>query len=184
MIVDRSSTIIIIVCSTTFRSSAWAHRSASASARASCVDYARAADEAGLHDISVGELRSTEVFALTAAIATATTNLHIETSIVAAVTRSPTLIAMGAATVAQLSGGRFRLGLGAGSPMVAGWHGADFARPLHTVERTLDLVRTALAGERVPELGDFRLAPEVVTRCADHPRGHERRDAAPRRTQG
>ena len=126
------------------------------------VDYARAADEVGLLDISVGELRSTEVFGLTAAIAAATTNLAIETSVVAAVTRSPTLIAMGAATVAQLSGGRFRLGLGAGSPMVAGWHGSDFTRPLRTVERTLDLVRTALAGERVPELGNFRLAPEVV----------------------
>ena len=126
------------------------------------VAYARAADDAGLTDVSVGELRSTEVFALAAAIAGATRSITIETSIVAAVTRSPALIAMGAATLAQLSGGRFRLGLGAGSPMVAGWHESAFTQPLRRVERTLDLVRAALAGERVADLGGFRLAPEMV----------------------
>jgi alkanesulfonate monooxygenase SsuD/methylene tetrahydromethanopterin reductase-like flavin-dependent oxidoreductase (luciferase family) len=126
------------------------------------VAYARAADEAGLADISVGELRSTEVFALASAMIAATEHAFIETSIVAAVTRAPTLLAMGAATLAQLSNGRFRLGIGAGSPIVAAWHGAQFDAPLRKVEHTVDLVRASLAGERVDELGSFRLSGEMV----------------------
>jgi alkanesulfonate monooxygenase SsuD/methylene tetrahydromethanopterin reductase-like flavin-dependent oxidoreductase (luciferase family) len=127
------------------------------------VAHAVEADRAGLDDVSVGELRSTEVFALAAAMAGATERIGIETSIVAAVTRAPTLIAMGAATLAQLSGGRFRLGIGAGSPLVAAWHGADFSGPLGRVERAVDVVRAVLAGDRVDELAGFRLAPEMVT---------------------
>jgi hypothetical protein len=50
--------------------------------------------------------------------------------VVSILTRSLALLAMGAATLADLSSGRFVLGLGAGSPVVAGWHGREFpARP-------------------------------------------------------
>jgi alkanesulfonate monooxygenase SsuD/methylene tetrahydromethanopterin reductase-like flavin-dependent oxidoreductase (luciferase family) len=127
------------------------------------VAYARAADAAGLDDVSVGELRSTEVFGLAAAMIASTERVRVETSIVAVVTRAPTLLAMGAATLAQLSAGRFVLGLGAGSPIVAGWHGTDLAAPLARVERSVRAVRSALAGERVNDWGAFKLAGEMAS---------------------
>jgi alkanesulfonate monooxygenase SsuD/methylene tetrahydromethanopterin reductase-like flavin-dependent oxidoreductase (luciferase family) len=126
------------------------------------VGYAQEVEAAGLDDISVGELRSTEVFSLASAFVAATTDVRVETSIVAAVTRAPTLVAMAAATLSQLSRGRFVLGLGAGSPMVAGWHGRQLSAPVAMMDRTVRVVRAALAGERSAELGDFRLAPEMV----------------------
>jgi 5,10-methylenetetrahydromethanopterin reductase len=125
------------------------------------VSYATAADQAGLHDISLGELRGTEAFSLASAFASHTTSIRVETSIVAVVTRSAPLLAMGAATLSQLSGGRFRLGVGAGSPIVAAWHGTEFTAPVAKVERTIDLVRAALAGERLGDAGSFRIAPEM-----------------------
>ena len=129
---------------------------------AELVRYARAADEVGLDDVSLGELRGTEVFSLASAMIAATRRVRIEMSIVAVVTRAPTLIAMGAATLAELSEGRFWLGLGAGSPIVAAWHGSGFDAPLTRVAEAIDVVRAVLAGDRVPGYGSFRLADEMV----------------------
>lgn len=125
------------------------------------VAYARAAEEAGLDDVSVGELRSTEVFALASAMIAATSRIRVETSIVTMVSRAPTLIAMAAATLNQLSAGRFHLGIGAGTPIVAGWHGTELKAPVKRMERTVGIVRAALAGERIEDFGSFRIAREM-----------------------
>jgi alkanesulfonate monooxygenase SsuD/methylene tetrahydromethanopterin reductase-like flavin-dependent oxidoreductase (luciferase family) len=121
-------------------------------------DLAVAAERRGLAGIQVGELASTEVFALVAAMASATSRIRLETAVVSTLTRSPALLAMGAATLAELSSGRFVLGLGAGSPAVAGWHGREFpARPRTAMVQTVSDVRAALGGERLPGWDGFRL---------------------------
>jgi alkanesulfonate monooxygenase SsuD/methylene tetrahydromethanopterin reductase-like flavin-dependent oxidoreductase (luciferase family) len=121
-------------------------------------DLAVAAERSGLSGIQVGELASTEIFSLVAAMAAATSRIRLDTAVVAMVTRSPALLAMGAATLAELSSGRFVLGLGAGSPTVARWHGREFpARPRTALVNLLEDVRAALAGLRLAEWGDFRL---------------------------
>ena len=121
-------------------------------------DLAVAAERGGLAGIQVGELASTEVFSLVSAMAAATSRIRLETAVVATLTRSPALLAMGAATLAELSSGRFVLGLGAGSPVVAGWHGREFpARPRTAMVQTVSDVRSALAGERLPGWDGFRL---------------------------
>jgi alkanesulfonate monooxygenase SsuD/methylene tetrahydromethanopterin reductase-like flavin-dependent oxidoreductase (luciferase family) len=115
------------------------------------------ADVSGLDGVVCGELASTEAFALLGAIAQATTRVRIETSVVSILSRSPSLLAMGAVTLADLSGGRFVLGIGVGSPLVAGYHGKEFREPLAGMERTLTAVRAALSGERLPLWGNFQL---------------------------
>ena len=121
-------------------------------------DLAVAAERRGLAGIQVGELASTEIFSLVSAMAAATARIRLETAVVATLTRSPALLAMGAATLDDLSGGRFVLGLGAGSPAVAGWHGREFpARPRTAMIATVRAVRAALAGERLPDWDGFRL---------------------------
>src|SRR5919199_524062 len=69
--------------------------------------------------------------------------------------RSPAMTAMTAATLDQLSGGRFRLGLGSSGPQVSeGWHGVRFARQLQRTREYVDVVRTALSRERLEYHGE------------------------------
>jgi alkanesulfonate monooxygenase SsuD/methylene tetrahydromethanopterin reductase-like flavin-dependent oxidoreductase (luciferase family) len=121
------------------------------------VVAAVAAEEAGLDAIAVGELNSTDSMALIGAMAASTQRIRLETSVAAVWTRSSALYAMSAATLSDLSGGRFVLGLGAGSPMVAAFHGEHFAMPVAHVRRAVQEVRCALAGGTLPDDGGFRL---------------------------
>ena len=62
-------------------------------------------------------------------------------------TRTPVAIAQAALTLADLSGGRFLLGLGASGPQVIeGLHGVPFARPRTRLRETVEVVRLALRG--------------------------------------
>ena len=72
------------------------------------------------------------------------------------------LLAQEAAALADASGGRFALGIGASSDrIVEGWNAMPFEKPLTRVSRTIDFLRAALAGERAA--GGFKLerAPEA-----------------------
>jgi Luciferase-like monooxygenase len=93
------------------------------------------ADQVALAGVAVGELTSTDAIALVAAAASVTKQIRLETSVLSVLTRSPALFAMSAATMANLSGNRFVLGVGAGSPIVAGYHGVEFRATLARVEQ-------------------------------------------------
>jgi probable F420-dependent oxidoreductase len=83
--------------------------------------------------------------------------LRLVTGVVNVFTRGPALLAQTAAALADLSGGRFVLGLGASSNVIVErWNGIPFRRPLARTAETVDSVRALLAGERGP--GGFRLA--------------------------
>jgi F420-dependent oxidoreductase-like protein len=70
-------------------------------------------------------------------------------------TRSPVAIAQAALTLAELSEGRFLLGLGASGPQVIeGLHGVPFARPLARMRETVAIVRQVFAGEKVRYSGN------------------------------
>jgi F420-dependent oxidoreductase-like protein len=70
------------------------------------------------------------------------------------------MTAMTAATLDQLSGGRFRLGLGLSGPQVAeGWHGQRYGRPLARTRDYLSVVRLALERKRVTYQGETMELP-------------------------
>jgi F420-dependent oxidoreductase-like protein len=74
--------------------------------------------------------------------------------------RSAAMTAMTAATLDQLSGGRFLLGIGTSGPQVAeGWHGQRFARQLRRTREYVDVLRMALARERVVYAGETITLP-------------------------
>jgi F420-dependent oxidoreductase-like protein len=67
---------------------------------------------------------------------------------------------MTAATLDQLSGGRFLLGIGTSGPQVAeGWHGQRFGKQLQRTREYVDVVRMALRRERVAYDGETLTLP-------------------------
>jgi probable F420-dependent oxidoreductase len=116
----------------------------------------RRIDEAGYD--SVWSAESTEFDGFTPLVIAAehSTRLRLATGIVNVYTRGPALLAQTAAAVANLSDGRFVLGLGASSNVIVEqWNGIPFRRPLAKVEETVEYLRTVLAGER--GTGGFKL---------------------------
>lgn len=83
----------------------------------------------------------------------------IGSSIMNVYARSPAALAMGAATVDTLSGGRLVLGLGASSPaIVENLHGLRYGRPLQRVREYVQIVRLAMSGKKIDYNGQiFRI---------------------------
>ncbi len=83
--------------------------------------------------------------------------LRLATGIVNVFTRGPALIAQTAAALAELSGGRFVLGLGSSSSVIVEqWNGIAFEHPLAKTRATVEYLRRVLAGERGD--GGFKLS--------------------------
>jgi F420-dependent oxidoreductase-like protein len=88
-------------------------------------------------------------------LAQATERIRLGSAIFQMPARTPAMTAMTAATLDQLSGGRFILGLGSSGPQVAeGWHGQRFARQLRRTREYVAVVRKALARERLEFQGE------------------------------
>jgi probable F420-dependent oxidoreductase len=112
-------------------------------------DLFRRAEAAGYTDLWTGETNGPDGFSPLAFAAGLTDRVRLGTGVVGVFTRGPALLAQEAAALADASGGRFALGIGASSDrIVAGWNEIPFERPLSRVADTLEFVRTALAGER------------------------------------
>jgi len=91
-----------------------------------------------------------DAFVVGAAVATCTSRLRIGTAVVPVYTRTPSVMAAGAGSVAQLAPERVVLGIGASSEtIVQAWGGVPFERPLQRIRETVAVLRQMLAGERV-----------------------------------
>ena len=120
------------------------------------VALAQAAERAGFDQFWLSDdlfLRSATV--MLAAIARDTEHIHIGSGIFNPYTLNPAQIAMNAATLDELSGGRFCLGLAAGAGEFLKWVGIEQERPLTAVVETIQVLRQLLAGERAPLDGHF-----------------------------
>ncbi|MEV4678326.1 MULTISPECIES: LLM class flavin-dependent oxidoreductase [Actinomadura] len=108
---------------------------------AEMVAAARAAEEAGAEALWVPELhRSATVSA--AAVAAGTARAQVGTAIALAFTRSPMTTALEALDLAELSGGRFVLGLGSGVRRLnEDWHGVRWERPAARLRETVRIIR-------------------------------------------
>jgi alkanesulfonate monooxygenase SsuD/methylene tetrahydromethanopterin reductase-like flavin-dependent oxidoreductase (luciferase family) len=115
-----------------------------------CVELAkRAESEWGYDAIWLAETNGPDSFSLAGALAMATERVTIGTAIVPVYNRTPAVLAMSAATVQQLSGGRFVLGLGSSSHAIIGdWNGVAFEKPLAHVRESVAILRQALAGKK------------------------------------
>jgi 5,10-methylenetetrahydromethanopterin reductase len=106
------------------------------------VECVKLADDLGYHSAWVAEGHGGDQFAILAACAVATRRITLGTSISSVFVRSASTVAMAAATVDQLSGGRFILGLGSSHKVqVEPEHGVPFVQPTSRLRETVDVVR-------------------------------------------
>jgi probable F420-dependent oxidoreductase len=138
------------------------------------LGLARAAEEAGFDSIHVGdhllyrddgrpERGPWEAWTLLSALAAATERVRLGPLVACTAFHPPGVIAKMAATIDEVSGGRFELGLG------AGWQEREFAafglpydRRVARFEEAFAIVRGLLAGERVTLEGRYWQARDAV----------------------
>jgi probable F420-dependent oxidoreductase len=126
------------------------------------AELIKRAEAAGYTDMWSGETNGPDGFTPLALASAWTERARLGTGVVGVMQRGRALLAQEAAALADASGGRFALGIGASSDrIVEGWNGMPFEKPLTRVSETIDFLRAALAGERAD--GGFRLerAPEA-----------------------
>src|SRR5262245_51942268 len=120
------------------------------------VTLAQVAEHAGFDQFWVSNdlfLRSAPV--ILATIGTATQRIEIGSCILNPYTINPGEIAMLAATMDELTGNRFNLGLAAGAADFLKWVGLSQEQPVAAMRETMSAVRRLVAGERVPLQGPF-----------------------------
>ena len=106
------------------------------------VDQVVELEKAGLDTVWVAEAYGFDAPTLMGYIAARTETVNIGSAILPLYTRTPTLIAMTAAGIDDLSGGRAILGLGASGPQVIeGFHGVPYAKPLARTRDTVAICR-------------------------------------------
>jgi F420-dependent oxidoreductase-like protein len=105
-------------------------------------------EKAGLDLVWVAEAYGFDAPSLMGYLAALTERVEIGSGILPIYTRTPTLLAMTAAGVDALSGGRFHLGLGASGPQVIeGWHGIAYDAPLGRTREIIAVCRKVWARE-------------------------------------
>src|ERR671939_476971 len=106
---------------------------------AEIVELIGLAEALGYESAWVAEGHGGDQFAILSACANATRRILLGTSITSVFVRSAPTIAMAAATVDQLSEGRFVLGLGSSHRVqVEPEHGIPFVQPTRRLRETID----------------------------------------------
>jgi probable F420-dependent oxidoreductase len=131
---------------------------------AEIVDLVGLAESLGYESAWIAEGHGGDQFAILAACAMRTSRIKLGTSISSVFVRTAPTIAMAASSLADLSGGRFMLGLGSSHKVqVEPEHGVVYEKPLTRMRETVAIVRTLIREGRVRfegetiRIGDFDL---------------------------
>ena len=118
------------------------------------VRYAQAAEAAGFDQFWVSDdlfLRSAPV--ILSAVAVATERIEIGTCVLNPFTMHPAEIAMFAATLDELAGGRFNLGLSSGAEDFVRWLGLDYDYPRTRVLEAIGAINRLTSNEKAATRG-------------------------------
>ena len=103
---------------------------------------------AGIDLVWVAEAYGFDAVSVLGYLAAQTETLELGSGILPIYTRTPTLMAMTAAGLDELSDGRFVLGLGASGPQVVeGFHGVPYDRPVARTREIVEICRAVWARE-------------------------------------
>lgn len=113
-------------------------------------DLVRSLPDLGYTDVWSAETAGTDAFTPLALTAEWAPGMRLGTAIAPIYTRGAGLLAMQAATIAELAPGRFVLGVGTSTPtIVSNWNGLPFEAPYARSRDTLRFLRAALRGDKV-----------------------------------
>jgi probable F420-dependent oxidoreductase len=134
------------------------------------LEVAVNADRLGYPELWIGEMATYDAFAFATAAGLRTRRIGLSVGPLSVSVRTPMTLAMGIASVADLTGRPTGLALGASSAVVVEeWHGRERVRTARHLAETAQIVRGLLDGEKV----DFR---GELARCS----GYRLRLEAPR----
>lgn len=102
-----------------------------------------------------GEANNKDPTVMLAAIAAVTKRLRVGSAVYHILGRTPATLALQAAALDELSGGRFLLGIGSSNPTIAKWHGQSLDHPLGRVREYVEIVRAAMRGEKLSYSGAY-----------------------------
>ncbi len=118
------------------------------------------AERLGYDSIWTAEAYGSDAATILAWLAGQTSRIKLGAGIFQIPGRSPAMTAMTAATIDQLSDGRMLLGIGSSGPQVSeGWHGVRFANQLGRTREYIEIIRKALARERLEYAGEHFTLP-------------------------
>ena len=124
------------------------------------LEIVQEAEVAGFDSVWAAEAYGSDTATVLAWLASHTERIKIGSAIFQMPGRTPAMTAMTAATLDQLSGGRMILGIGSSGPQVAeGWHGQPFAKQLQRTREYVEILRMALARERLEYHGEIYELP-------------------------
>jgi F420-dependent oxidoreductase-like protein len=124
------------------------------------AELVREAERLGYQAVWSPEGYGTDPVGLLGWLAGQTTEIGLGSAVLQISGRSAVTTAMSAATLQQVSGGRFMLGLGTSGPQVVeGWHGQPYARPLARMRDYVAVLRMAMAGEPIRHAGELLTLP-------------------------
>ncbi|HEX6512166.1 MAG TPA: LLM class flavin-dependent oxidoreductase [Chloroflexota bacterium] len=132
------------------------------------VDCARVAEDCGFESVWLNEDVGHDSFVILALAAQATTRIGVGTAIVNVFHRSAMQMAMGFATLDEVSDGRAMLGLSSGhEPWNNLYHGIPIQAPLARVREYTTFIKKAVTGEPFEHEG--RLFHGVRSKLSFHP---------------
>ncbi len=124
------------------------------------LEIVREAESAGFDSVWAAEAYGSDTATVLAWLAASTERIRIGSAIFQMPGRTPAMTAMTAATLDNISDGRMILGIGSSGPQVAeGWHGQPFARQLQRTREYVEILRKALARERLEHDGEIYTLP-------------------------
>jgi probable F420-dependent oxidoreductase len=120
------------------------------------LEIAEAVRAVGLPGLWIGEMATFDAFALATAIGVRAPGLGLRIGPLPISVRTPASIALGASTVAAVTGAQVDVALGASSPfIVSGWHDRDWSHSAGRMRETIECLRPVLRGERADYDGRY-----------------------------
>ncbi|HWU23202.1 MAG TPA: LLM class F420-dependent oxidoreductase [Nocardioides sp.] len=127
---------------------------------AESVELIVAYEQAGLEMVAIPEAYSFDAVSQLGFIAAKTEKVELMSAILQVYSRTPALLAMTAAGIDYVSGGRFTLGLGASGPQVVeGFHGVKYDAPLGRTREVVEICRRVWRREVIDHAGKYYKAP-------------------------
>jgi F420-dependent oxidoreductase-like protein len=112
------------------------------------MDLIKRAESLGYDSVWTAEAYGSDAVTVATWVLAQTEKIRVGTAIMQMPARTPAMTAMTAMSLAQMSGDRFIVGLGASGPQVIeGWHGVPYGKPITRTREYIEIMRQIMARE-------------------------------------